>query len=1385
MAEFLNEHQIQTVASTEYPAAVRKLDDLDAVAAIFETLPVLEQRNYRALVKFLRDLEADALKVVQKIISNGISVEDTQPFINYVHKRADRAMQPLANKQVTYDASKPPTPLCSLALAQFLSQKLELQARLIKATKDGTPIGDHKNDYLMVKYEPAAIILPEIQADLAAVVATYPGIIDDHPPLADQAVLDPAARSVTYKDGSGATKTENETEQQSILRLVQDWLSEDASRKFDTRWISNSNEVLLNYLKATQQYGDLSGTAPAHPEVIEKKDRLLQLRQVLGDLQRRAVEEAKEAKYSGLPPDAAYTQYGLTEARVKELIAVLDMIIEIKNTPPVQAWRNSLHDGIRIYTNPAGERISQFIERIKHKQKINDTLTDDDTRDIIAARQLLAQRRSAIPLLQLPDASGGKYMTELLQAYDAEVEELEQELDEITLKTKIDKGAEADTSEESFKAAMQVYKFLRSENPRLPEIRQPRDLEQYEYLDFMREVELAIYMYLERQVFTKAINSASTGVFEVPGAGGVGNLLETKFTDVDEHKKTDFDIFFRYFPFTFLKDVPVTEEKRIRDEWELRLIAFSTVFNKAAAVRQALLDKGEAGGLAAMGAYNSAFGTGEGKSNDPTSSPFDSWVISATHKEGFGGFQFLVPQIGLLYRQLFRTRLGDINETKDPDIRGKLQAVKDEGERIIFSSPKYGEKRPDGSYVYAAAVTLGYKYALSWYVASGEWYTHDKGGIATKLIEFFGYNEVMAKYLDPDTPNTLKKLPASASEVGMLIPPRSEGVHLIVHIPASQVEVLSTQQVIDEIYRLDRSPNPVDKKNASFLRKEVNDARRNSVLPGQDLTGLSSFEDAEQVIQALTNYADRQDSLGGDPSTPPQAKLVHKYLANTYRAYVTKLQQAFSRIKADPTYPTSEEKRARLIFESGNFSADTQYRFIRMKPSARVLADVNTDSVYSMPVAVPNSAFHLARSLGKPGSEMLLSLPMRTVEMLGVHPNYYGPDASQYQNTAYAGMLKNIEYFFETISPNPSSGIRSLLKAKGFRRRAYSEEQLARDMKARAKILLEANNLIRFELGLPERIRKYEEGERKKGTSEDEIKRGAARLKAEVDNRYEEHARALFEELYDDNHHGLVGVYEIKQDDIFKGTSGEGDSQVARVNLGYVTQGVRYYLGPLFSLGALHPGAGKAVPSTELLRKVLNTSYEDELGFFGDLIGRGVGQSEMKRVLTAAAAEPHFALVAGAVGYGEGGSEYISADLALNTALYIFSLQYLQHFMDKFRPKPNEGQRMLALLTDDDVDHYAEKVKTVMDQEPLKPEEIAAFIEVCKVVSYVFRTSTEFGADKGIGPVSVDDGITMAYKILQKAGIFRGRQGYLIMLSHYVDILEDAGKHHDGKNKKH
>jgi hypothetical protein len=1013
MTEFLREDEIKKVASAEYPKFRDYMEEVDTISEHLETIftpeQPIEHYEYLNLIAYIRATEVAGRSVVDRLAVNGLP-NDAESFISYVQKRLTLALDRIRNHSIVFEPSQPPIQVSALNIPLYSFAELWLHYGLQLAKKGGdTDFSPYREQFREVKILPAAHFLPELKQELANISAAYPGLLDDQPPLVEQAKLEeiPGIKS----------------EVSALERIISDKLGGTT----DISWIKDNPDALVKFLELTQVF-EGSRTQKLQNTVI-----LTQLRRALEMLIQR-VEELREQKLINAKINELeeLDRYDLTETRVQEIFEVIDLILNIEQSPQFEVWRDWTVEGIRLFGSiPNGESLNSFLSRTHGKVDANVQLVAPEAEDLQRVLEYFEAQRELISRLRYSDPNNSGFNNRLEQSKTAYINQRIQEINDLieansglgagpTRKQQTDVESRIESG--NLRVVLGIYQRLREFNPEIPEF---ETLHPGLFDKFMQELILGINMY-HQQVFGRTSSAGNTS----RGLPGESTDLwgGEKFVVQDIEGETPLSVFFMDFPWEKIMGDKLTHEEKlhwVNTLWKMRFVAITQRHNYAHAfrdkieptvhspdeperVRQLIADKVNDGGIQA---YDMTyFHKRRYKPGEPLHE------ILGDEEE-----YWRVPEIMNFFIHWIEREVPNYS-TGDPSTEDALRLVKDD---IIARIPEeYRIKDTKGNYRDLDLIENTWMTAIWTMYPTLRIFDYDDGALAYRTSRYINTGEYGPKVTIGRTNSAERWSDTGVQQLNRIWVPRSQFNHAYVELRPEYYKRYTIDDLIQEIEEMEAKIQTATGSQKRQLQRRVKeldkfliDVRQVSVGEYQDVRGVKGFGKLEERLEELKEIA----------TTPYDQE---QY--DSFKSYYDYLKSVEQKARTNHEPPAEIDRLIRRA--AHRYAINERYVIMRIKPEYTALKGSVTDIKDQLPIRVPVTYFEHAREMSlrnNPkaavrGAERanFIALSDDQIVKSMIDPGLVRYDSySPANGIRWAGMAKDMAVWYEFLDLSKKDGV--------------------------------------------------------------------------------------------------------------------------------------------------------------------------------------------------------------------------------------------------------------------------------------------------------------------------------------------------------------------------
>lgn len=959
MVEFASKDTAEKVAKAEYRKTMELLEEIDLLSSDIESRTpgkddVIELADYQLLMGYVDALigqapggsPQNASGVIEALRVKGKPEDPLAPsFIQFIEKRLAKPLEPLREHKVVYDAAKEPVSIDALQIPSYARKYLELELAL-KFKKDAgtTDFSSNREDFRALKIHPTGFFLPEAKAELAELATLYPGVLDDQPRFQSEAAI-----------------TKNETDELGsfIIDYLNKTLGEEQARKvIDDRidWFVDNLDALTNLLRVTQSY---EGNKPSDIDIPEGVVDLQKALSAALELKKKLLKQKQITP--SLDENAPFKDYNSTEDRFRQLLEILNLVMDIEKTPQFTVWKEQIIKGFIV--TPDGKAPVDFDTFLDRSKKTLDAKTKlDDASDVAALHRVLdflEAQQSIIGLTeyeQNPDAKFNSHLQEAknkyLSAQIARVKELIAKDNELKGRSESDEvHKESNLVKEELVRLM--FNELQKKNPNLPNFREMKDYVERApngFASFMQELLIAIGEYIINPVFNATASSGATDVPLPKGEVSLWTNLKFKVTSRDITGEDSLETFFRDFPWADI--MPGVSQATIDSEWldlwKYRFLHIEAMHNYAR-------------DLAAMsGKFQSPDNPEEivgifGKEKTEGGGYFH-WDLPAFYKRKHSGSStskaeqelsrvfdktegeetyWRVPELVNYFTSGVERELPDLVYLSRSDKKTELSRLR---EKLIRKIPEGTRlKRPDGTYSDEALIQIGWDMAIWTMMVTLRIFDYDDDGLDSKFAWYVNTGEYATKVTHGKMNTGYEWRDTGVEQVNRIWPTRADFIHFYVDLSPDKYVRYQLEDVIAEkqtlIDKMNSEPNAEKKEDLkrriAQISKFIIETRQVGVGEYQDLQSLGSLNDIQRRLESMPQP--------GEAGTTPVDEEEYDRLSS----FLAQVKDKLTELRAVRPELTEDQIFDQLRKFAQNVAVNDRYRIIKIKPEFSALRGPN------------------------------------------------------------------------------------------------------------------------------------------------------------------------------------------------------------------------------------------------------------------------------------------------------------------------------------------------------------------------------------------------------------------------------------------------------------
>lgn len=997
MVEFLNEADIEAVASTElkdYRATAEALKaSTEWVSQDFDKTTPIDNARFVGVLDAVEDSIAEAQRVVDKAVSNGLPEGHINNFSRYVRKKTADAVSLIRKHKAITEVGGHPVLIDSLRIPIYAEEKLRLYTELSRDKRAGSAdFSSRREHFRLLKILPLAQLSPETKTTLDAFSAGYTDLSDTKPPHVELAELQ------TVRAGVAVDEVD-------ALEL----LLTDKFPGTDVSWIKGNPNVLVKLLELTQSFEGNS------VKKIGNLDGLRQLKAALEKVKEITLSLEEKAKFvPGTDIDDELNKFNLSGnratgdhfKRIDELLEVINTILEVENTPQFAVWRDSVAKNILLYGVVAnGETYDEFLKRVDKKVRSQTQLDDAEVKDLQRILEHLDAQEDIITRINYPEDSGAdfnKKLHELQRNFIRQEEQkvsdlLQQDSERGTGPSRLDKDSiKGQIAEGKLRIVQGIYERLQELNDQLPPFEDLRPIENpgspeahKKFRAFMQELILALSTHF-MDVFNRTASSGGTKR-QLPSES-ISLWGKEKFKAAQGIEGDDtLDVFMRDFPWDqLMPGISADEKKSWIDLWKLRIVHIEQMHNYAYGFRTEIEVRAHK-----PDEVENVLKLISGKVNDGGLFRPDMDAFYSRHREDDGSLinkyigpeedYWRVPEMVNFFIHWIEREVPDYS-TGNPPTEDALNAAKS---RIISRIPKeYRIFDAKGKPRDAEIVEMAWLVAFWTLYPTFRIFDMDDGALAFKTSRLVNTGEVGTKYTFGRTNTADRWADSGVQHLNRIWPPRSLFIHAYAEMPAHVYETYSLQQLEDELRDLQaKIKNPaahgLDKADVPGLVLRERELEKFIIETKQLGTGeyqkISGVDDILEIEQKIAEIEKAIDDLV--KAKEPVGDFEKLQLAN-FKELARELRRAERLSKA--AGDSKDVINAKVRSAAVRYGVAQRYVLLRIKPEYTALKPQDPTSptldVREMaPIRVPTAYFDHASAMANrpkavPGRENLIAL---------------------------------------------------------------------------------------------------------------------------------------------------------------------------------------------------------------------------------------------------------------------------------------------------------------------------------------------------------------------------------------------------------------------------
>lgn len=1045
MTEFASENEVTKVASTEYTETRELLDEVAAVVEDLEKRLVarnekIDESDFKLLYSYAQATANRAFDVITKLVTNGLSEADISDFKKYVIKRLNVSLDKIGQLKAEHTAGKHPIVLDALQIPDFISDYLDFRTALFKEKRGGkTDFTDRKDNFRALKVHPSAFFVEGSQKALNKLVGEYPGILDDTAPYQDKAQL-------------------SDTEPAALGSVLIDFVDADKIDEL-TRWLigakgtEDNTEAFINLLKLTQSF---EGNEPGQIEVPEGLLELGKaLKKVLAEKQRLLNEKRISPSIN---ENAPLEKYSLTEARIYELLQIIELITDPARFPQFTTWRDEVIRKHIVYVEGKSETTYEdFLQDVQHKIDTGVKLEDEELKALTQVQGFLQNQQPLIRAVQYPTEPGSKFNEQLktvkLTYLTAEMERVQQLLDkdDSARNKKNVNAVMAENRGYELEAVNLMYDKVRELNRQMPAFLEAREYVRKNGINkFMEEVVLGLSNYITETLFNATVSTGRQPMGLPKSTVDIwGHEFNVPSREMDVNKTLE--TFFTSFPWMEVMDGisedAVTEWVRV---WKYRVLHIQSMHNYAREIDATGnwqspdnpekivgvigTDKGDAGGYFHWDLPYFNKRTYKRDSSSKVQREFYN-VFQSSEPE-FDGMEtyWRMPDLVHYFISGIEREIPDMVFRSRADKKTEFMRVQ---ENLIARIPeRFRMRDDDGNYRDDNLIDIAWKVATWQMLVLLRTFDYDDDGLDSKLAWYINTGQYAAKVLH-GRPNTDYEWRDTSVELNCVWPTRADFIHMYVELPPDRYVSYTIDEVIAEKKRLEaQMKGATDSAKRSELQKRVSqisrfiiETRQVAVGEFEDIGSLDEIDHLGKRIKQLSELMYDTDAAGRKvPRQPDKIRPADQKEYDRLTYLHSKLTKLKARLEA--AGKTSEEVLAAVRREAMNLAVDDRYLLVRVKPEHAMLHDPdNPRDIDEMTfIRVPRSYLEYSQRRadlsGDPARADLIVLSDRQINDSLLDTRYvrYDTITSKHAET-WAGVAKDGKIWMDFVKTRDTKAV--------------------------------------------------------------------------------------------------------------------------------------------------------------------------------------------------------------------------------------------------------------------------------------------------------------------------------------------------------------------------